>query len=296
MNENENLTDVETAMLDAEDGTDAYDTDDVDSAEADNDTEDYEDDADDVDDTDADDLDDDYGEDPEEEDPDDDPAGDADDDADAADDEADSALSSEDDKVSRLERELEKYKKLGRRALDALGVESDDVITGFEQLAADVAGKSLEEHRRDTEKQDAEDKERAEFDEYKRKKANLAFEKKALADLAEIQKECPETKKYKHFSEMPNSKRYAELMATEKMTPVEAYLASHPRESRQGIVEATKQQSLNDTKRHLKSAVPNNGGSGDPAYISKSEMRRYREMFPEMSDTEIRALHKRATS
>ncbi len=287
MDENEKLTDVETDDLDAEDSTDVYDTEEeIDDAE-----------------TEEDDLDADY--DYYDDELDDDSNDESDDDTDEDTNESDEdepekpgagTSAAENDRVAKMERKLAAYERHGKRALNAIGVNNDDVLAGLEQLSADAEGKTLDQYRQDTQKEDAESAERAEFDAYKRRKANLEFEKKALADLEAIQSEYPETKKYKHFSELPNHRRYAELMATGKMTAVEAYIASHPKEARQGAAAAAKQQSLNDTKRHMKSNVPKNGGNRGESYISKSEMRRYREMFPDMSDKEIRALHKRATS
>lgn len=287
MNENENLTDVETEELDAETVEDEHDAENVEDA----DTYEY-DDFESDDDSDEDDAE------PFEEESDDD-----DDDESSADDENEDedheepapAPNVRSAREEELERELTELKKHTTRALRSLGIEEEDALEGIKHFNADAEGKSIEDYNADVDKEDKAAAERAELDNYKRRQAQIKFEAKALADLAEIQKEYPETKAYKHFSEMPNSKRYAELMASGTMSPVEAYAASHPKQVREGAANAARQGALNDTKRHIKSNVPKKGSAGE-AYISKSEMRRYRELFPDMKDEEIKALHKRASN
>lgn len=286
MNENENLTDVETEELDAETVEDEHDAENVEDADTDE-YDDFESD----DDSDEDDAE------PFEEESDDD-----DDDESSADDENEDedheepapAPTVRSSREEELERELAELKKHTTRALRSLGIEEEDVLEGIKHFNADAEGKSIEDYNADVDKEDKAAAERAELDAYKRRQAQIKFEAKALEDLAEIQKEYPETKAYKHFSELPNSKRYAELMASGTMSPVEAYAASHPKQVREGAANAARQGALNDTKRHIKSNVPNRGSAGE-AYISKSEMRRYRELFPDMKDEEIKALHKRAS-
>ncbi len=319
MNENENLTDVETDELDAgtvEDGygtenaedadTDEYDDFDEDSDdeslydESDDDSDDdYEnesdEDADDTEDTDEDPEDDADGDDADEDDADGDDADGDDADTDADADEEATPPPAVSERELALERELNEYKRHSARALKQLGFENENALEGLQRFCADSEGKSFDDYKADISREDKEAAEREELEAYKRRQAQLKFESKALLDLAQIQKEYPETKAYKHFSEMPNSKRYAELMATGTMSPVEAYVASHPKQVREGAANAARQGALNDTKRHIKSNVPKRGGTGD-SYISKSEMRRYRELFPDMKDEDIRALHKRATT
>lgn len=314
MNENENLTDVETDELDAgtvEDGYGTENAEDADTDEYDDFDEDsddelyYESDEDDDSDEDSDTDEDDDEEESDPDDPDEDNGGD---DAGTAGTDADSDAGVDADaeetaplppavseRELALERELNEYKRHIARALKQLGIENENALEGLQRFNAEAEGKSVEDYKADISREDKEAAEREELETYKRRQAQLKFEAKALADLAEIQKEYPETKAYKHFSEMPNSKRYAELMAAGTMSPVEAYAASHPKQVREGAAAAARQSALNDTKRHIKSNVPKNGGAGDASYISKSEMRRYRELFPDMKDEDIRALHKRAS-
>ena len=67
--------------------------------------------------------------------------------------------------------------------------------------------------------------------------------------------------------------------------------AANPDSVRKSVAAATKQQSLNETKAHLKSAVPA-GSKDDGIAISKKELKEWRDLFPNLSDKEISKLYK----
>lgn len=188
-------------------------------------------------------------------------------------------------KRSQAERKYNTMIKQARKALENMGVEvkrDEDVLTELERINAEAEGTPIEEYRKKI------------ADEETAAEANAkAWESRYASDLAEIQKTYPSTKKYKHLSEIPNVKRFAELMDTGKISAVEAFKLSHPTEADEAIVKSVKQSSLNDTKSHLKSNVPKKSGTEAP--ISKSDMRAYREMFPDLSTKEIEALCRRVS-
>ena len=188
-------------------------------------------------------------------------------------------------KRSQSERKYNAMIKQARKALENMGVEvkrDEDVLAELERINAESEGTPLEEYRKKVADEEAAAEATAE-----------AWENRYAADLAEIQKIYPSAKKYKHLNEIPNVKRFAELMDTGKVSAVEAFKLSHPTEADEAIVKSVKQSSLNDTKSHLKSNVPKKRGT--EASISKSEMREYREMFPDLSTKEIEALCRRVS-
>ncbi len=184
-----------------------------------------------------------------------------------------------------------------RRALEALGIKTGDdeaTLTEIVKLAAEQKGKSVEEYNKDSDVED-------EFLEFKRQKEinaksaeDAAWEERLVKDLADIQAEFPEAKKYTHISQFPNWKRFGELMDTGTMSAVEAFKLSHPTEAEAKIVAGVKQASLNDTKTHLRSSTPK-PASGGTVHISHAEMEAYRDMFPDLSDAQIRKYHAKVT-
>lgn len=186
----------------------------------------------------------------------------------------------------------ETFVKQARRTLKSLGIpaESDEeVLAALEKLGADSEGKSVEEYRDDTETVEKSDDAKKPVT-----AAKTVTEDDFARDLATIQAEYPETRAYKNLRELPNVKRFAELMDTGKMTAVEAYRATHPKEIGKTIASSVKQASLDDTKRHLHSSVPKKGADGG-VFIPKAEMEMYREMFPDLSDAEIRKKYSKFT-
>ena len=184
-------------------------------------------------------------------------------------------------KESEAEHKYNVMVKQARKALKSMGVEvenDEDVLTELERITAEANGQTLEEYRK-SESDNAE--------------AVSAQEERFANDLKAIQEAYPSAKAYSHLRELPNVKRFAELMGTGKVSAVEAFKLSHPNEAEAAIVKSVKQSSLNDTKSHLKSNIPKKSGAESP--ISKSDMREYREMFPDLSTKEIEALRRRVS-
>lgn len=181
------------------------------------------------------------------------------------------------------ERELEALKKQTLETLSKLGIKADSALEGLEKAAAESDDMSLEDYR----------KKKAEAqrnDEARRLYQQVEFEKKMKADFAEIQREYPETRSLKSLTEIENLAKFGRFRDM-GLSPKEAYAAANPDSMRRSVAAATKQQSLNDTKAHLKSAVPV-GSKDDGIVMTKRELAEWRDLFPNLSDKEISKLYR----
>lgn len=181
------------------------------------------------------------------------------------------------------ERELEALKKQTLETLSKLGIKADSALEGLEKAAAESDDMSLEDYR----------KKKAEAqrnDEARRLYQQVEFEKKMKADFAEIQREYPETRSLKSLTEIENLGKFGRFRDM-GLSPKEAYAAANPDSMRRSVAAATKQQSLNDTKAHLKSAVPV-GSKDDGIVMTKRELAEWRDLFPNLSDKEISKLYR----
>ena len=188
-----------------------------------------------------------------------------------------------DAQIEALTNELDALKAQSADTLAKLGVKSDNVLEGLEKVAAESDDMSLDEYRKK--------KAESQRDDAARKLLQQAeFEKKMLSDFAEIQREFPETRGLKSLREIENLAKFGRFRDL-GLSPKEAYAAANPDSVRKSVAAATKQQSLNETKAHLKSAVPA-GSKDDGIAISKKELKEWRDLFPNLSDKEISKLYK----
>lgn len=188
-----------------------------------------------------------------------------------------------DAQIEALKKELDALKAQGADTLAKLGVKSENVLEGLEKVAAESDDMSLDEYRKK--------KAESQRDDAARKLLQQTeFEKKMLSDFAEIQREFPETRGLKSLREIENLAKFGRFRDL-GLSPKEAYAAANPDSVRKSVAAATKQQSLNETKAHLKSAVPA-GSKDDGIAISKKELREWRDLFPNLSDKEISRLYK----
>lgn len=191
-----------------------------------------------------------------------------------------------DDKDARYEALKKEYDALKSQSADTLaklGVKSDNVLEGLEKVAAESEDLSLEDYR----KKKAESQRN---EEARRLYQQVEFEKKMKADLEEIQREYPETRNLKSLTEIDNLAKFGRFRDL-GLSAKEAYAAANADGVRKSVAAATKQQSLNGTKAHLKSAVPA-GSKDDGIAISQRELAEWRDLFPDLSDKEIRQLYK----
>lgn len=188
-----------------------------------------------------------------------------------------------DKRIAELERENKALKSQGKETLKKLGVETDDVLAGFEKLAAEADDIPVEEYRKKR-------AESARDEEARQLLQRTEFEKKMKADLEELQRFYPETKKLTSITQVQNFAEFGKLRDM-GLTPKQAYAAANADGVRDSVAAAVKQQSLNETKQHLQSAVPKKA-KGDSITITKSELAQWRDLFPDKSDKEILALYK----
>ena len=188
-----------------------------------------------------------------------------------------------DAQIEALTKELDALKAQSADTLAKLGVKSENVLEGLEKVAAESDDMSLDEYRKK--------KAESQRDDAARKLLQQAeFEKKMLSDFAEIQREFPETRGLKSLREIENLAKFGRFRDL-GLSPKEAYAAANPDSVRKSVAAATKQQSLNETKAHLNSAVPA-GSKDDGIAISKKELREWRDLFPNLSDKEISRLYR----
>ena len=188
-----------------------------------------------------------------------------------------------DAQIEALTKELDALKAQSADTLAKLGVKSENVLEGLEKVAAESDDMSLDEYRKK--------KAESQRDDAARKLLQQTeFEKKMLSDFAEIQREFPETRGLKSLREIENIAKFGRFRDL-GLSPKEAYAAANPDSVRKSVAAATKQQSLNETKAHLKSAVPA-GSKDDGITISKKELSEWRDLFPNLSDKEISRLYR----
>ena len=184
-----------------------------------------------------------------------------------------------------LRRRLSALESQTKDTLAKLGVDNGDIMAGLVKLAAEADEITPEEYLRRKAEQDRNA-------EAVRTLQAIEFEKKMKADLAEVHAAFPETRKYDSVTKFPNFAKFGQFRDA-KLSPKEAYIAAHPDAVRESVATATKRQSLNETKSHLKPVVSKQS-KDNSITITKKEMAEYRELFPNMSDKEIMSLYRQA--
>lgn len=193
-----------------------------------------------------------------------------------------------DARIKELEDKLRAIESQSKDTLKKLGKENvDNLVDGLAELAAEATGTPLKEYKEEREKEL-----RAQLEEERQR--NIAFEAKAQSDLKELHLAYPETQKYKHVRELPAEilqkfGKYRDLGLNAK----EAYAAANPDGVRADVAASVKKQAMHDSKAHLQSTVPKSS-KNDGVVMSKAELISWREMFPNMSDAEIKKLYKQS--
>ena len=192
-----------------------------------------------------------------------------------------------DQEIADLKKSLSRLESQAKATLKAIGVETDDAMSGLVKVAAESEGKSEAEYNADVAKK--------ENDEIARNMLrNQLFEAKAAADLKELHAAYPETRQYKHIKELP-----PEILKTfgaqrdAGFSVKQAYAAANPDGIRADVATSVKKQAQHDSKAHLKSSVPKPSKS-DGVTMSKAELISWRELFPGASDAEIKRLYKQS--
>ena len=195
------------------------------------------------------------------------------------------APDAKDAEIAKLRRQLAERDSQIKDTLKSLGADENGGVAELERLAAEAAEIPVEEYRRRK-------AEKLQQEEAMRLVQKQKFDEKIRADLAAVQQAYPETKQYKSVFEFPNFAKFSRYRDL-GLPPDEAYIAANPKGVMTSVAGAAQQQArnLNSTKDHLRSNVP--VGSKDKSItISKKQMAEYRDLFPNLSDKEIVALHK----
>ena len=177
---------------------------------------------------------------------------------------------------SAAEDALAKYDALSgkvKATLEKLGYKGEgDPMEMLSRLEAEADGVSSEQYDR-----------------------QKAFETQAAKDIEAIHAAYPETLKYKSLRELPNVRQFAHLMDDKKagLNAVQAFSASHPDIVAAHVANAGRAKNLAGTKNHLSSSVPK-GAKDTSVNMTRRELDEYRDMFPELSDKQIKELYKSA--
>ena len=186
-----------------------------------------------------------------------------------------------DTRIAQLERKLAAIEAQGKETLSKLGVkDTDDVLSGLESLAAEADGISHEDYI----KQRSEQKRRDDAEALLRA---TEFEKKARADLSELQRYYPETRDLTDIRKLPPEvlKKFGQYRDL-GLPPKEAYAAANPDGIRQSVATAVKSSNTANTKEHLRSAVPKSS-KDNSVHMTRAELEQWRDLFPKLSDKEI---------
>ncbi len=117
--------------------------------------------------------------------------------------------------------------------------------------------------------------------------APIDYEALASRDLDELRRLVPALR-ISHIGDLPGATRYAELR-DRGLSAEEAFWASC-----HGIVPGTAPGAY-DNRSHLHSAVPR-GAAGNPAVMSAAEMRAAKDLFDDLSESEIQKLYTKCRS
>lgn len=187
------------------------------------------------------------------------------------------------DEPAENDKRYSELEEAARELLKSAGVENvSDPVAELRKLTAEALGISEEEYNRRLAASRAE---------------QAAWDAQTQRDIEEIHEAYPETRKYKTLRDLPNVAKFAKLMDDPSLglTAVGAFAASHPDIVNAHGKYAGRKSDLAGTKAHINSSVPK-GAKDTSTYISKAQMASYKEMFgDELSDEEIRALHKRVS-
>jgi hypothetical protein len=106
------------------------------------------------------------------------------------------------------------------------------------------------------------------------------YEALIASDIETLRSEFPELREINDITDLNNPLRYAALRDL-GLTPEEAYLATAKRRTQ-------------DTRAHLRSAHGRNAATS-VSIMSQRELSAARDLFPDLSDSELQRLYKRVT-
>lgn len=220
------------------------------------------------------------------------------DDADEGEDDEESEEAVEADADTEAETEpveSDEARRNRRLAAEFLKLAKSRGYKTVEEMLADETGTSESEIESRVSSKEMTDEEKiAAYDKMMSEKNAAARQKegKAVHDrlLAEIHREFPETVgTLKNLDNVPNAERFRELVLKKGLSGDEAYAICAAKVIRAKAAKAAKPSG----KEHIRPDARK--ASGNVGSIASSEMAQYREMFPELSDAQIRKMYARST-
>lgn len=191
--------------------------------------------------------------------------------------------------------ESDESRRNRRLAAEFLKLAKSRGYNTIEEMLADETGGSVKDIESRVSSKEMTDEEKiAAYDKMMSEKNAAARQKegKAVHDrlLAEIHREFPETVgTLKNLDNVPNAERFRELVLKKGLSGDEAYAICAAKVIRAKAAKAAKPSG----KEHIRPDARK--ASGNTGTLSSSEMAQYREMFPELSDAQIRKMHARTT-
>lgn len=164
------------------------------------------------------------------------------------------------------------------------GFEEGSIEERAEKAAAEAEGKTVEQYRKDEE-------ERRTAEENARIVQQISAQRVISADIAALKAQYPNME-ITDIRKIPNFDLFAKARMA-GFNAVQAFAAANPNYGRESAARSAKQNNLNGTKSHLRSSTP--AGSSANSEITASEMRQFRDIFPNKSDKEIRELYRKVS-
>lgn len=210
---------------------------------------------------------------------------------------AESATDDRDAQIEELRKQLaakdatiDNIRNLSKETLQKMGVKVDgSVEEALEKANAESEGISVEDYRKARAAT-------AEAQAAERQAKQQKFEELAAADLSELKKSFPDLLKQTHikdcFDSMADFVQFGKLRDS-GVEPKTAYLAVNGDKVRTKQAAAAQQKAASGGKEHLNSAVSKKA-SGDNVVMPKEALAQWRDLFPNLSDKEIKALYKQS--
>lgn len=212
------------------------------------------------------------------------------DDATAKPDEKDAIIEDLKRQLSAEKNNVANLKHLSKETLEKMGIDVDgDVADVMEKTVAESEGVSVEEYRK--RKQESID-----LANEKENAKRQAFEKLAASDLSELKKSFPDLLEKGRINDCFDSfDDFVEFgrLRDAGISPKKAYLAVNGDKVRNQQAIAAQRKATSDGKKHITSVAPKKA-SNDDIVMPKETLREWRDLFPDKTDKEIRALYKQS--
>ncbi len=183
-----------------------------------------------------------------------------------------------------LQEKLEALERQTRDTLKKLGVKDEgSPLEGLQKIAAEASDMTLDEYKKKT------DDERT-LAEAQNLIRQQKFAQLKAADLSELKKAFPHLADVTDLETISNFRDFA-AFRDKGLTPKQAYVAANPDEAATRAESYNKAKARNDSKAHLRSAVPV-AAKDNSIRMSKQELEFWRDLFNgTKTDKEIAVLY-----